>query len=515
MGIGTKIDITVKQKKLIILLINRYLPKTTVWAFGSRVKFTSRPESDLDLVAFIKPEQKSDLSDLKETFEESDLPFRVDILDWNRIPESFKKNIAKGYVVLVDVEEKREVREGWKRYRLSEVVELIGGGTPKTTISEYWNGDVPWLSVVDFANGQKHVYKTEKTITQKGLKESSTKILKKGQIIISARGTVGELSVLGKDMAFNQSCYGITSKEKTENYFLYYLIKHSIEKIKKNTLGAVFDTITKQTFDNIEVVIPESIETQHSIASILSSLDDKIEINLQMNQTLESMAQAIFREWFVKFNFPGFDGQLVDGLPKGWGKKGIGQIITVQNGYAFKSVDLKDRGSNGIIKIKNILNKVVDIENVQFLEDKIAKKVDKKFRVNSNDLLIAMTGAQVGKIGIVPKTNNILWLNQRVGLFNEKVKYSKWFCYLILSTNEYQNILLSSASGSAQPNISSIQIEAVETIIPTNDLIEKFGEAVNILFEKITENYYQNQILTSTRDTLLPKLMSGKIEVKA
>ena len=91
-------------------------------------------------------------------------------------------------------------------------MEVIGGGTPRTTNTEYWSGEIPWLSVVDFGNSEKKVYNTEKSITQKGLNESSTKILKKGQIIISARGTVGELAVLGRDMAFNQSCYGLNAK---------------------------------------------------------------------------------------------------------------------------------------------------------------------------------------------------------------------------------------------------------------------------------------------------------------
>jgi len=96
----------------------------------------------------------------------------------------------------------------WKEYRISELCELIGGGTPKTTVPEYWGGDIPWLSVTDFNTGRKYCFDAEKKITERGLKESSTKILKKGQVIISARGTVGVIAMLGKDMAFNQSNYG-------------------------------------------------------------------------------------------------------------------------------------------------------------------------------------------------------------------------------------------------------------------------------------------------------------------
>ena len=353
---------------------------------------------------------------------------------------------------------KRNIMNIWKTYKLSEVTQMIGGGTPKTTVEEYWNGDIPWLSVVDFGRSGKTVYKTEKTITEKGLKESSTKILKKGQLIISARGTVGELAMLGRDMAFNQSCYGLTATKETTNEFLYYLVKDSVGKIKQNTHGAVFDTITKQTFENIEVTIPECLETQTQIAQILASLDDKIELNLQMNQTLEAMAQALFKEWFVNFNFPNFDGELENDLPKGWRMGSLSEIMYVQNGFAFKSNDFIDEGENGILKIKNISNKVVDIVNMQCIPSEVAMNIDKRFKVESGDLLIAMTGAEVGKVGMVPNTEKNLWLNQRVGSFKEKVKYSKWFCYLILSTNEYQNILLSTASGSANRILAEVKL---------------------------------------------------------
>ena len=117
----------------------------------------------------------------------------------------------------------------WKEYKLSDLLEIIGGGTPKTNVAEYWNGNIPWLSVTDFNTGKKYCFKAEKNITEKGLKESSTKILKKGQIIISARGTVGVISMLGRDMAFNQSNYGINANpELTFNEYLYYLLKYNL-----------------------------------------------------------------------------------------------------------------------------------------------------------------------------------------------------------------------------------------------------------------------------------------------
>lgn len=116
-------------------------------------------------------------------------------------------------------------------YKLIDIMDLIGGGTPKTSREEYWNGDIPWISVKDFNNNLRYVYKTEKSITKKGLENSSAKLLHKGDMIISARGTVGEIASIPFDMSFNQSCYGLRARKNiVTNDFLYYLIKYQILK---------------------------------------------------------------------------------------------------------------------------------------------------------------------------------------------------------------------------------------------------------------------------------------------
>lgn len=173
----------------------------------------------------------------------------------------------------------------WIKKSLIEIVELISGGTPKTSKSEYWDGNINWLSVKDFNNCNRYVYSTERTITEEGLNNSSTKLLQKNDIIISARGTVGEIAMIPFPMAFNQSCYGIRAKDGIDSTFLYYLIKNSIRKLKAITHGSVFDTITRGTFDNIEVNIPD-LDTQRKIAKFLSNIDDKIENNQKINNNL-------------------------------------------------------------------------------------------------------------------------------------------------------------------------------------------------------------------------------------
>ena len=149
--------------------------------------------------------------------------------------------------------------------RLSDVITIISGGTPKTTTPSFWNGSIPWISIKDFVSVNRYVYNTEKTITEEGLRNSPCNLLREGDIIISARGTVGELALIPYDMAFNQSCYGLRTKGLVSSKYLYYWLIGNREKLLCNVHGAVFDTITKNTFDSIDFILPNHDEERHIV----------------------------------------------------------------------------------------------------------------------------------------------------------------------------------------------------------------------------------------------------------
>lgn len=187
---------------------------------------------------------------------------------------------------------------GWTEHRLSDVIELIGGGTPKTTVEEYWNGSIPWLSVVDFSGDSRYVSHASKSITQLGLENSSTKLLNPGDLILSARGTVGELAQLTAPMAFNQSCFGIRSNfDGLSQNYLYYLLLTVIGELRQNSHGSIFSTVNRKTFESVDIVLPP-LEEQERIAGILGSLDDKIEVNTRLIQTLLDTADSIFQKFY-------------------------------------------------------------------------------------------------------------------------------------------------------------------------------------------------------------------------
>ncbi|WP_417244379.1 restriction endonuclease subunit S [Celeribacter sp.] len=167
-----------------------------------------------------------------------------------------------------------EVPKGWGVGGFSNVIEIIGGGTPKTSVSEYWGGDIPWFSVVDTpASSDVFVVSTEKSITEAGLNGSSARLIKRGTTVISARGTVGNLAMAGCDMTFNQSCYALRGKNGSGSYFVFLSAQRMVEQLKAMAHGSVFSTITRQTFDAVRVVLPPENVLQQFEKSVASVLD--------------------------------------------------------------------------------------------------------------------------------------------------------------------------------------------------------------------------------------------------
>jgi type I restriction enzyme S subunit len=185
--------------------------------------------------------------------------------------------------------EGREIPKGWGIGSLSDIIDLIGGGTPQTTVEEYWNGDIPWFSVVDTPHeGDVFVIDTEKHITQSGVENSSTNILPVGTTIITARGTVGNLALVGTPMAMNQSCYGARGKAGYTDYFIHFQLRRAIADLQQQTHGTVFETITRQTFDGVKIIIPPD-EIAQKFDQIVRGDLEKIRKNLLESRTLATL----------------------------------------------------------------------------------------------------------------------------------------------------------------------------------------------------------------------------------
>ena len=376
--------------------------------------------------------------------------------------------------------------KNWKTYKLGEITEIIGGGTPSTAVNEYWNGKIPWLTPRDLT-GYKYRYisKGERCITDCGLKNSSARLLPKGSILLTSRAPIGYLVISENEVCTNQGFKSfIVNKSKLNNLFLYYLLKTNIENIKSLGTGTTFAEVSASTLRNMEFTIPESVEEQHQIASILSSLDDKIELNIQMNQTLEATAQEIFKEWFVKFNYPGFDGKLLNELPIDWRKVKLNEVLEIKYGRDHKHLEeglIPVYGSGGIMRYAN------------------------KALYNNDSILIPRKGT----------LSNLFYLNKPFWSVDTmfytifKNEFVGKYLFYLLKTMD----LASMNVGSAVPSLTTEVLNKLEVMVPSDKILKEFEVVISSFFLKIEKNNEQNKTLSQLRDNLLPKLMTGKIEV--
>lgn len=271
--------------------------------------------------------------------------------------------------------------------------------------------------------------------------------------------------------------------------------------------GDIRFNISQESLANIEIEIPDT-DTQKEIAQILSSLDDKIELNLQMNQTLEAMAQAIFKEWFVDFNFPGFDGELVDGLPKGWRIGKLGEVCEVQIGRTpprmqtqwfsldkndVKWISIKDMGQSGVYIFST--------------SEYLTNEAIEKFRIpviEKNTVIVSFK-LTVGRLAI---TTEKMLSNEAIAQLKTEIIPEFLFLYL----KNYNWGALGSTSSIATA-VNSKSIKEIEILVADEVVLKEFEKVISPIFEKIKNNSIQIQTLTQTRDTLLPKLISGQLEV--
>ena len=351
-----------------------------------------------------------------------------------------------------------------------------------------------------------------------------TSIYNKESILLPRKGTLNNIQYASQPFwCVDTIYYTEINQSKVFPYFLYNYLKNlNLENL--NT-GTGVPSMTFDSYYNLKINLP-SLETQQKIAKILSDIDDKIEVLHQINDNLAELAKTIYDYWFMQFDFPDENGKpyktsggkmfynevLKREIPEGWEVKRIEDYCKSSGGYAFKSSEWKKSG-NPIIKIKNIQeNNSLNIEDIDFVD--MSKTIDEKFKANAGDVVIAMTGATIGKFAIVPKTDNGFYVNQRVGIF--KLNELKKLPFLINTLNQdyFRKNIIEISCGAAQPNISNEQINNIELILPINNIVEKFNNRMTICYEKIIQNRYKVYHLQSLRDWLLPMLMNGQISVE-
>lgn len=395
----------------------------------------------------------------------------------------------------------------WVELPIKDVaVKLTSGGTPSTKKSEYYeNGDIPWLNTkeVDY----NRITSTEKYITEEGLKNSSAKWIEENSVIVAMYGATAAKTAITKiPLTTNQACCNIIVNHEVCDYeFLFYNISNKYSELENIAVGAAQQNLSVGVIGNFILKFPPLPE-QKAIASVLSSLDDKIDLLHQQNQTLEALAETLFRQWFI-----------VD-AKEYWEEVQLGDLVDVFNGVSYKSDDLNP-STTAMVTLKSFER------NGGFRMDGF-KEYTGKYKethvVEEGDLVVAHTditqdAALIGNPVLVkshPNYDKLVISMDLVKVVSKNSNFTNEFLYLLMKTREFKEHALGYSNGSTVLHLSKKAIPEFELKLPPNELVHLFTEKVSHLIKKQFENQQQIQTLTQLRDTLLPKLMSGEVRVK-
>jgi type I restriction enzyme S subunit len=346
-------------------------------------------------------------------------------------------------------------------------------------------------------------------------------LLKKGDMLFCWSGqpqtSIDVFWWNGPEGWLNQHIFKVIPKIENKLFFFYLLkyLKPNFVQIAINKQTTGLGHVTKGDLARFIVKLPTDKE-QCAIASVLSSLDGKIELLRHQNKTLEFTAQTIFKEWFVKFNLPGTTGKMVDSelgeIPEGWRVGHLTEVFDFMEGPGIRNWQYTASGRR-FINIRLIQDGDININASNFISEEEAETTYKHFHLQEKDMVVSTSGT-LGRCAIVRKEHLPLMLNTSVIRFRPIDRISYGFMYQYLNSNIFKNELESLASGSVQLNFGPVHLKQIEMLIPSKDVLQKFAEAVNPLYQKICFNLSQVQTLATLRDTLLPKMMKGEVRVK-
>ena len=431
----------------------------------------------------------------------------------------------------------------WKEYKLSEITTKIGSGaTPRGGQESYKNEGISLIrsqNILDFefsrsglafiddvqASQLSNVEVLEEDILLNITGDSVARVCKVPRSILPAR--------------VNQHVSIIRAKKSkvTPNYILYYLLNPLFKKFMLMIAsdGATRNALTKGEIEDFDIRLPPK-EIQSYIASVLSNLDSKIDLLRRQNQTLENIAQTLFKRWFVDFEFPdkvgkpykSSGGKMVESefgeIPEGWRIGAFEEIMEFTNGYAFKSkeiLNIAHKNSYAIFKMGDIKKGggFNDSKTKSYIEKEKCEDI-LKYVLKKGDILMCMTDMKdstslLGHTALMFEDNHFI-VNQRVGLIRAKNNINIDYPWIYILTNSINFIadLRNRANSGVQINLSTNEIKNSRVIIPDKRINKLFDDLTKPMFEKIMNNTFQVKALTKTRDTLLPKLMSGQMRVK-
>ena len=384
----------------------------------------------------------------------------------------------------------------WIECKISDLGTVVGGATPSTKKAEnYEGGNIAWITPKDLSTfSGRYIQRGERNITEIGLKSCSTQLLPKNTVLFSSRAPIGYVAIAANEVCTNQGFKSVIPNEETDPLFLFYLLKHNKEKIEAMGSGTTFKEVSGNTMKNIIVRVPSDKEVQKNIASILGTLDDKIEENERINNNLEQQALAIFANEFLS----------LDTIPEGWKQASLIDIADYLNGLAMQKYrPTADEIGVPVLKIKELRQGCCD-DNSELCSPSI--KSD--YIIHNGDVIFSWSGSLLVDLWC----GGICGLNQHLFKVTSS-KYDKWFYYAWTKHHLDRFVAVAADKATTMGHIKRDELAKAEVLIPNETDYNRIGALLQPIYEMIISNRIENKKLAATRDTLLPKLMNGEIDM--
>ena len=388
-----------------------------------------------------------------------------------------------------------------KTITIGDLGTIITGKTPPTTNKNYYGDYAVFIKPTDISEQSKYTYETEEMYSKLAAEKYESSLIPKGAICVPCIGTIGtKMTMAPCDCYTNQSINSIVCGKNYDNEYVYYLIKNFLPGLKAYNLGTASgrEYVSKSNFEKIELVAEQDINIQKRIGVILSRYDSLIENYQKQIKLLEEAALRLYKEWFVDLHFPGHENtKIVDGVPEGWEKKKLVDLVDVQYGYAF---DGKLFNSNGegmpILRIRNIPDGITS--------DYTTEEAQDCYIVHNGDIVVGMDGI----FHINSWNGGDAYLVQRACSFRPKEEYMKGFIFQAIQ--EPIKFFEKTLVGATVAHLGKKHIDSIELCIPKNfELYQPFSK----FYSQRQGVLSQIRLLTEARDRLLPKLMNGEIKV--
>lgn len=537
------IDISPEQWDIVSGVLQRHLPGLEVWAFGSRAKWSAKQYSDLDLaVLSAHPLSLPTAAAIADDFSESNLPWKVDLVDWSSISDAFRKIVERDKVVIQTAGRAR-ANGGWPRERIGKLAQVFDGphATPKKTST----GPI-FLGITCLEDGRlnldhaEHLSEEDYAVWTRRVEPTG------GDVVFSYETKLGAAAIIPEGL---RCCLGRRMglvrpdpNRLDARYFLYqYLGPEFQSLLKSRTIhGSTVDRISIKEFPDFEIAVPP-VEIQRESAKVLGEIDDKIELNRRMNETLECMARAIFQSWFVDFDPVraktngedaesirqrlGLPRDILDMFPDSFAESELGSIPAGWAVTTLRSMTSKigsgatPRGGRevyldegvSLIRSQNVYDSEFVWNGLAHITDDAAKQLS-GVEVKAGDVLINITGASILRTCVVDPHVLPARVNQHVAIVRAKSPRASRYLHLHLLGPATKSYLLGLNAGASREAVTKGHLESVPIIDPGSSLLQRFAGTVAPLYAMCEMLSRETRNLQCLRDALLPRLLSGKLE---